>query len=208
MAGETVRDLVRGGYDLVAEEFLAVRVGDGADSEQLEALQRNLAPASDILDAGCGCGVPVAKTLRGSGHHVVGLDLSGGQLRLARRLAVAFEPVQGDLTSLPFREGSFDAVVSFYAVIHVPREEHLEVLKEFRRVLRQGGQLLVCMGWGDLPADLDPHSWLGAPMFWSHYDAVTNVRLIEAADLVITHSEQVPDPNGHGSYQFVFAVKN
>lgn len=206
--GEMVRDLVRGGYDRVAEEFLAIRVEDGADSAQLDALQRNLGPASDILDAGCGCGVPVAKALDKAGHRVVGLDLSGGQLRLARRLAVGFVPVQGDLIGLPFREQSFDAVVSFYAVIHVPREDHLAVLKEFCRVLRRGGHLLVCMGWDDLPADHDPHSWLGAPMFWSHYDALTNLRLMEAAGFVVTESDEVPDPNGHGSHQFVFAVRH
>lgn len=207
MDGETVRDLVRSGYDRVADGFLSIRVRDGADGAQLDTLQRKLGPDSQILDAGCGCGVPVAEALQKAGHRVVGLDLSGGQLQLARRMAIGLDPVQADLTGLPFREQSFNALVSFYAVIHVPREEHLVVLKEFHRVLRSNGHLLVCMGWEDLSEDHDPESWLGAPMFWSHYDAATNVRLIEAAGLVVIENERVPDPNGHGSHQFVLAVK-
>jgi ubiquinone/menaquinone biosynthesis C-methylase UbiE len=206
MDGEMVRDLVRSGYDRVADDFLAVRVIDGADSAQLDILQSSLDPASQILDAGCGCGVPVAKTLTKAAHRVIGLDLSAGQLRLARRQTTGLEPVQADLADLPFRDQSFDALVSFYAVIHVPREEHLAVLKEFRRVLRPGGRLLVCMGWKDLPADLDPESWLGAPMFWSHYEASVNLELFKSAGVVVANAAEVPDPNGHGSHQFVLAV--
>jgi cyclopropane fatty-acyl-phospholipid synthase-like methyltransferase len=138
---------------------------------------------------------------------VIGLVLSAAQLRLGRQLEVGLKPVQADLATLPFTDGSFDAVVSFYAVIHVPREEHRTVLEEFHRVLLVGGLLLVCMGWSDLPADHDPDSWLGAPMFWSHYDAVTNLELLTDARLIVKSSEEVPDPNGHGSHQFILAVK-
>ena len=207
MDSEAVRALVRTGYDRVAGDFLAMRVRNGADGERLANLQRTLSPASRILDAGCGSGVPVAEALEAAGHRVVGLDLSAGQLRLTRQMAVQLEPVQADLARLPFRDESFDAVVSFYAVIHVPREEHLAVLNEFGRVLRRGGQLLVCMGWTDLPADHDPHSWLGTPMFWSHYDAAANVELVAAAGIEVIRSDEVSDPNGHGSHQFIFAVK-
>jgi hypothetical protein len=63
------------------------------------------------------------------------------------------------------------------------------------------------MGWSDLPADHDPDSWLGAPMFWSHYDAGTNLKLLADARLIVKSSEEVPDPNGHGSHQFVLAAK-
>jgi len=205
--GEAVRALVSRGYDQLAGDFLAMRVKNGADIEQLDKLQETLTPDSQVLDAGCGSGVPVAEALQMAGHRVIGLDLSVGQLRLARQLAVGLEPVQADLAGLPFRDRSFDAVVSFYAVIHVPREEHLAVLTEFTRVLTHGGQLLVCMGCTDLPADHDPDSWLGAPMFWSHYDAATNIELFRAAGVEVTGSDEVPDPNGHGSHQFVLAVK-
>ncbi len=207
MDGKTVRALVGTGYDRVAGDFVGMRVKDGADREELGILQQTLKPASQVLDAGCGSGVPVTQVLHKAGHRVIGLDLTAGQLRLARQMAVDLEPVQADFAGLPFRDESFDAVVSFYAVIHVPREEHLAVLNEFGRVLRHGGQLLVCMGWTDLPAEYDPESWLGAPMFWSHYDAETDLELLNAVGVEVTRSDEVPDPNGHGSHQFILAVK-
>jgi hypothetical protein len=44
-------------------------------------------------------------------------------------------------------------------------------------------------------------------MFWSHYDAATNLELLNSAGLVAERSEEVPDPNGHGSHQFILAIK-
>ena len=207
MDGKAVRAIVGSGYDLAAEDFRAIRVDDGGDVEQLAALLPRLSPSSRVLDAGCGCGAPVGKRLRDAGNDVIGLDLSAAQLRLSQHLQVGLQPVQGDLAELPFADGSFDAIVSFYSVIHVPREEHRAVLEEFHRVLVVGGLLLVCMGWSDLPADHDLDSWLGAPMFWSHYDAVTNLKLFADACLIVKRSDEVPDPNGHGSHQFVLAAK-
>lgn len=207
MDGKSARAIVRRGYDLAAHGFLAMRVTEGADSDQLEILQHKLSPSSRVLDAGCGSGVPVAQRLQVAGHRVIGLDLSATQLQLSRQLDIGLQPIQADLAALPFHDRSFEAVVSYYAVFHVPRDEHRKVLDEFNRVLVPQGLLLVCMGWKDVPADLDPESWLGAPMFWSHYDAVTNLQLIEASGFAVTRSEEVPDPNGHGSHQFVHATR-
>ena len=67
--------------------------------------------------------------------------------------------------------------------------------------------MLLCMGRTDLPADNDPSSWLGVPMYWSHFDAATNLDLLRRADLRIESSREVPDPNGHGSHQFILVTK-
>jgi SAM-dependent methyltransferase len=82
----------------------------------------------------------VASRLLEAGHDVAGLDLSSGQLSLARSKLAKCQFVQGDLTNLPFSNGSFDAVVSYYAIIHVPREEHEALLREIHRVLRHDGR--------------------------------------------------------------------
>jgi hypothetical protein len=108
---------------------------------------------------------------------------------------------------VPVTERLVDAVVSYYAIIHVPRVEHHRVFAEIHRVLRPGGYALLCLGWGDLPDDLDPDSWLGVPMYWSHFDADTNVRLLGDAGLVVRTSTEVTDPMDHHSHQFVLASR-
>jgi ubiquinone/menaquinone biosynthesis C-methylase UbiE len=202
------RQVVRRGYDTIADAYLAARPTDGVDLVALEELVDRLLSGSTVLDGGCGAGVPVMRRLVESGHHTIGLDFSRRQLELARRLVPSADLVDGDLGALPFRAEQFDAVVSFYAVIHVPRREHPAILREFHRVLRPGGLALVCLGAHDLPEDLDPVSWLGTAMYWSHYDAATNLQLLRDAAFEVIMDRFVADPMGHGGHLFALARRS
>ncbi len=204
-APDQQRAIVRAGYDDIAPRYLAERPTGSADVALLDDLLDRLPPGARALDAGCGAGVPVTRRLLERGFPTVGLDLSVAQLVLAQQLVRAAAPVQADLTELPFGAASLDAVASFYAVIHVPREDHPAVFAEIRRVLRPGGWALLCLGASDNPGDHDPESWLGAPMFWSHYDAPTNVRLVREAGLEIVDDRVIDDPMSHGRHLFVLA---
>ncbi len=165
-------------------------------------LVARLSPGSLVLDAGCGAGVPVAARLVDHGFATIGLDLSLRQLRLGNEQVRGWRTVQGDLSELPFPAAAFDAVVSFYAVIHVPRALHPAIFEEVHRVLRPGGWALLCLGAADLPEDDDPASWLGTRMYWSHYDATTNLRLLREAGFVLDDDHEVPDPMGHRGHLF------
>lgn len=205
----TAKRIVREGYDVAASSYTAdrARAGAGGDMEQLDAFLDLLALGSRVLDAGCGAGVPVGDRLVDAGYSVTGMDFSIGQLALARERVPASHLVQGDLTDLPYRSDTFDAVVSYYAIIHVPRDLHTCVVAEVFRVLRPGGRTLLCLGWGDLPEDHDPKSWLGVPMFWSHFDAETNLALLRDTGFTVETSTEVPDPMAQASHQFVIAVR-
>lgn len=201
-ASDDSKRVVRRGYDDVATDYLAERAETGRERELAEAFAADLRDDSRVLDAGCGAGVPVTTVLADAGHRVVGLDASREQLRLAReRVPAAL--VQGDLTRLPFADGAFDALVSFHAVIHVPREEHAGALAEFARVLRPDGRLLVSTGvepWeGTNPDWLDA----GAEMFWSFHGRERNLELLEEAGFVVDGEEVVGDDIGGGSFLFV-----
>ena len=137
---------------------------------------------------------------------VVGIDLSSAQVRLARSHSRGAHVTQADLVALPFADRSFDGLVSYYAVIHVPRSEHQVVFDEFRRVLRPDGVALLCLGARDLPADDDTESWLGTHMFWSHFDAETNLEMLRASRFDIIRHELVEDPMDHGRHLFALVA--
>lgn len=198
--------LVREGYDRCASSYLDVRTTASPDLSVLERFQSGLPDDARVLDAGCGAGIPVAHALGAAGCRVLGVDFSARQLTLAAERTPELLRTQADLTALPFATASFDAIVSYYAVIHIPREEHAGVLGELRRVLRDGGRALLCLGANDLPADHDNESWLGVEMYWSHYDAGTNLELVAAAGFTVDSHELVPDPLDHGQHLFVHAT--
>jgi len=195
------RNLVRDGYDKIADRYLAARTW-GGDVALLPELVARLGPGDAVLDAGCGAGVPVMLMLTDAELRVVGIDLSSVQLGLARSRVAGAQLAQADLAMLPFGDDSFGGLVSYYAVIHVPRSDHRGVFAEFRRVLRRGGVALLCLGAGDVPEDDDTDSWLGTRMFWSHFDAETNLEMLRASRFDIIRHELVRDPMDHGRHLF------
>lgn len=95
-----------------------------------------------VLDVGCGTGQLASRVRRNLPHtRVVGCDFSRGMLSRAARRATPPALVQGNALSLPFRDGSFDAVVSTEAFHWFP--DPRQALREFRRVLVPGGRVLV-----------------------------------------------------------------
>ena len=199
------REIVRRGYDQAGAGYHAIRPVDGLDVGLLPELHHQIRPRALILDVGCGTGVPIARQLADLGHEVVGVDLSMAQLVLAKSHVPNLRGVAADMTALPIGAGVFDALVSYYAVIHVPRDDHGAVFREFRRVLRPEGSALLRIGTDDNPEDHDTDSWLGTPMYWSHFDAETTIAVIIGAGLGVDVSWQVPDPMGHSTHHFVLA---
>ena len=181
--------LVAAGYDQIADDYLAGKAPLGAATEALlRGLTAGLRPEARVLDLGCGAGVPVTRWLA-SRHRVVGVDFSARQLALARELVPGAALVRADMGALAFAPGSFDAVVSCYAIIHLPREEHPALLASIARWLKQGGRFLAT--WPLTDWEGREENWLdwGAPMWWSHHDEATNLRLLREAGFAIERSE-------------------
>jgi SAM-dependent methyltransferase len=198
MDNEAAKDLVRRGYDALSARYDEAYDGETKYGPWLEELLGRLATPSRILDVGCGSGVPVALALATAGHQVTGVDLSEVQVQRARERVPAAEFIQGDATKLEFPVAGFDAVVSFYALIHIPLDEQPALLRRIAGWLRPGGLFVATVGahaWTGTE-----ENWLGGevPMWWSHSDAGTTRRWIEAAGLVVEREEFVPEgASGH-----------
>jgi ubiquinone/menaquinone biosynthesis C-methylase UbiE len=103
-------------------------------------------PGADLLDCPCGHGrhsFPLAD----AGYRVVGADRSKTALRRAREQGGEREwPrfVEADYRELPFEDASFDAVLNLFSSIGYHGEDaDRTTLREFRRVLRPGGALVL-----------------------------------------------------------------
>jgi SAM-dependent methyltransferase len=100
-----------------------------------------------VLDVATGPGYAAAAcAVRGA--RVIGVDVAGAMVSLARRLRPEIEFRQADAERLPFRDGEFDAVVANFLILHVGRPER--VAAELARVLAPGGRLALST-W-DVPA--------------------------------------------------------
>ncbi len=102
----------------------------------------NPAPGEIILDAGCGTGM-FTRDIISKGSQVIGLDISFPMLRRAREKSggVRFHPIWGDMSTPPFREESFNKVVSITALEFIA--EAKSAVAELFRVARRGGVIVV-----------------------------------------------------------------
>ena len=92
----------------------------------------------NILDAGCGTG-QMTKLLEEHGT-AIGLDMAPEAIKYAKLRGVK-HLVQGSITDPPFREGSFDCVVSLDVIEHV--ENDVQILNGLREIVKPGGHLIV-----------------------------------------------------------------
>ena len=100
--------------------------------------------AARVLDAGCGSSVIVQSL-----NNAVAMDPSAAKLRFLRRHGIPL--VRGTAMALPFRDGSFDCLISSQVIERLPCDEKL--FAEMRRVLKSDGTLILgtldhsALGW-------------------------------------------------------------
>ena len=107
-----------------------------------------LEPGERVLDLGSGAGTDslVAAQMVGEGGHVTGIDMTAAMLAKARTAAAQMgmsnvEFVEGEAESLPFRDESFDVVISNGVIDLIPDKD--AVFSELNRVLVPGGRMQI-----------------------------------------------------------------
>jgi SAM-dependent methyltransferase len=200
------RKTVREGYNAIAGRYLAERTRESEDVRLLNDFIKRLPKNAKVLDAGCGAGVPISQMLS-KYFQVTGVDFSEVQVELAKKHVPNATFLCLDMTKLDFPEYSFDGIVSYYAIIHIPREEHQPLLTNFYRMLKPGGFALLCLGAEHLIDDLD-ENYLGTRMYWSHYDSQTYLKILKECGFSIAWSKYVADESCEGAgHLFVLAQK-
>ncbi len=158
-----------------------------------------------VLELGPGTGVPVAAGLAAR-YDYLGVDVSAAMLDRARQADPGAEFRAADMRTRDFPPGSFGAVVAFYSIIHVPRNDQPALFASIRRWLRPGGVFVAALHAGDDPAGVED-DWLGAgPMYWSGFDADTNRRLLREAGFELVEAEVRTMQEPEGEVQFLHVI--
>lgn len=110
-----------------------------------------------VLDVACGTGIGarLAARIVGPAGRVAGLDSDDGMLAVARAAGRSLEdaPIEwhhGDALQMPFTTGTFDRILCLEGIQFFP--DRRAGLREMRRVLRPGGQLVASV-WGAIEAN-------------------------------------------------------
>ena len=144
-------DGIQKSYDSVAREYAdeiyGELVGKPFDRAVLDQFAARVRGKGWVCDLGCGP-AQIARYLRDRGVNALGVDLSAGMLGQARRLNPDLQFLQSSMLALGLRAGALGGVAAFYSIIHIPRAQVVDTLREILRVLQPGGLLLMAFHLG------------------------------------------------------------
>ena len=146
-------------YDLTAEEYARTFYNELEHKPLDRLLLRRFASENKgkgrIADLGCGTGQTCRFLHEAGATDLVGVDLSGEMIRMARRLNPGIDFEVGNMLELPADDGAFGAALAFYAIVHFTPDEVERAFREIYRVLKPSGQLLLSFHAGTEKTELD-----------------------------------------------------
>lgn len=142
---------VRASYDSAARAYTDHLAGELAhkplDRHLLNRFAEATRGAGLVADLGCGPG-HIARYLHDQGVGVIGIDLSPEMIDCARQLNPTLTFRVGDMRQLDFATAQLAGAIAFYSIVHFDLTELSVVMREMRRVLVEGGLLLVAFHVG------------------------------------------------------------
>jgi ubiquinone/menaquinone biosynthesis C-methylase UbiE len=176
--------IVEQAYDHVAEWYLDWVQGQGKSAPRGRYTDKVLenAPASPhILELGCGAGVPITRMLLDRGARVVANDISTKQLAMAAARCPEATLVPGDMAALSFEPASFDGIVGFFSIFHLPRVEQKTMLSKVYSWLKPGA--MVAFNLATVDMDEIHGEFMGHGMFWSSYSVEDSMAMVKDVGL-------------------------
>jgi ubiquinone/menaquinone biosynthesis C-methylase UbiE len=203
--------LVQSGYDQIAPTYLEWTTA--TPSPRLEYLEKLFSYLKDpsnanVLELGCGAGVPCSIVLAERCAHLIANDISQAQIDMAKERVPKsnVEFVKADMTTLSFEPSSFHAVVAYYSILHLPRDEQKTMAAEILKWLSPGGYVVCNFGIDDNPGS--SADWLGSKMYWSSFDTETYLQILKDIGYRIVESEVRHDNEDGRMVPFLWILAN
>ncbi len=165
-----------------------------ADITDLAALLLGpLSGGATVLDVGTGSGRDLG-TLRHLGADATGVELSPEMAAHARRYGPVIE---ADMRDLPFEDGQVDGLLAAASLLHLPRREAQRALGEFRRVLRDGGRLVVSVKEGQ------GEQWAPGGRYFQLWTADQLTADLAGAGFEVVEARREPDSRRDGLWWLI-----
>jgi cyclopropane fatty-acyl-phospholipid synthase-like methyltransferase len=201
--------VVRDGYDNIADRYASYTAAapDHPRHAWLHRLLTRMAAGSRVLELGCGSGVPTAADVVGAGHSLVGVDISAGQLDLARHAVPSATFIHADFADITFDAGTFDAVIALFSMTHVPRHRYPALFGGIREWIAPDGWFLASLGTSDSSGWLeDDFLGFGGTSWTNSFDPSMTEALLREAGLSPDVIELVEHEEAWGQERWLYVL--
>jgi SAM-dependent methyltransferase len=182
---------VAASYDQIAEMFFDLSTYGFAQIERAVGFVPNRDWA---LDVGCGAG-RCLELLARHGFHSDGIDLSTAMIALARERQPKVRLFHADICYWELSR-SYDLIVAWDSVWHVPLGQQEAVLKKLCRGLSPGGVLVFTTGGTDAPSEKQ-NACMGPPMYHAALGITKTLQVLAESGCACRHLEYDQYPEDH-----------
>jgi ubiquinone/menaquinone biosynthesis C-methylase UbiE len=186
-------------YDEIANDYVNIT---SAIRPQLEfdSFCQYLPMGARILDVGCAWGRD-SQAFREAGFNPVGVDLSINMLGTGLKISRQQKFLQADLRYLPLTDKFVDGIWCVATLLHLKRKEIVRSLKEFHRVLKEGGVCYIQVKHGDGEETVGGSFSKGKERYFSYFteDEIKNYCLLSGLHIIESHTYNEKDRNGPNS---------
>jgi ubiquinone/menaquinone biosynthesis C-methylase UbiE len=141
----------------------------GYDRKILDKFAGLLPEKSFVLDAGCGPSCQYGKYLRGKDFRVTGIDISDKCIEIAASYIPKIDFRVMDMMNMDFPDSKFNGVLAFYSIIYTPKKYIDGIFKEFSRVLKPGGKLLIAVKKGESEGFINDEWYEGNKIYFTYF---------------------------------------
>lgn len=182
-------------YEKIASLYANQYFDDLVDVPYIDKLLVKLPKNGKILDVGSGAG-QFAKHMLENGFDVIGIDYSKEMVKIAKERVPTGDFRYMDMRHLDFPDQSFDGLFAAYSLIHIPSEEVPLSLREFYRVLKDGGYLEIVVQQGEADKVIDEPFMPSEKMFFNFFTKERLTKFLEDSGYHVEYQEvtEIDDP--------------
>ncbi len=155
-------------WDKIGSKVASPYIKKGKYKSMFNLFCKKLDKGSEVLDIGCGSGLPVTRELVNKDFRVTGVDISNSMIRVAKKNVPQAKYVRSSMTDIKFKD-KFDGIVSSYSMICLDPKNFKKSARKVVEALRQRGFFFLALNEPSCPGDGGFETVIGQKMYVRSY---------------------------------------